>query len=152
MFNVFNFCYSLGIHSRYGMEGLDTVQKVFSILVIGLGLIIFIWFVMMMEFSEPSQYGEFKDKFKNSFVCLIYIPVSVLYRAVIVLYLSTNIEYQYSTLLVLAVAIAYIMYFLVNLPFADYYQNYRAALCHLTQLITLLAANYYRSMKSNTPI
>lgn len=38
----------------------------------------------------------------------------------------------------------------MNLPFKDYYQNYRACIIHVSFLIILLVSNYYRSMKLNT--
>lgn len=41
---------------------------------------------------------------------------------------------------------------MINLPFSEALQNYRACLCHITQLVILLTTNYYRSMKSNTPM
>lgn len=41
------------------------------------------------------------------------------------------------------------MYNLVNLPFIDTYQNYRANMCHIIQLIILFVSNFYRSMKYN---
>ena len=41
------------------------------------------------------------------------------------------------------------MYNIINLPFRDFYQNYRANLCHITQLIILLVTNYYQSMRYN---
>lgn len=44
------------------------------------------------------------------------------------------------------------MYNIVNLPFAQAYQNYRANVCHFTQLVTLLVSNFYTVMKSNDPM
>ena len=66
-------------------------------------------------------------------------------------YCGANIEDQYSTLIVLAFPLAYLLYIIVNLPFSSAIMNYRACLIHVTELIILLGTNYYRSMKSNTP-
>jgi hypothetical protein len=55
-----------------------------------------------------------------------------------------------STLIVMALSIAFLLYNLVNLPYAKAYHNYRANICHLTQFISLFVAMYYRSMKSST--
>ena len=44
------------------------------------------------------------------------------------------------------------MYNIINLPFKDTLQNYRCNLIHITQLVTLFVANYYREMKMNTPM
>lgn len=87
-----------------------------------------------------------------TWICLLYIPLSLLYRLAVVIYLSLQLDYQESTLMVLSVSLFFNMYFIINLPFADWYQNYRAGLCHVTQLVILLASNYYRSMKSTTPM
>lgn len=61
-------------------------------------------------------------------------------------------EQNYQSLLILAVSMTYIMYNIVNLPFSQAYQNYRANLCHCTQLVTLLVSNFYVAMKANEPI
>ncbi len=50
----------------------------------------------------------------------------------------------------MALSIAFLLYNLVNLPYAKAYHNYRANICHLTQFISLFVAMYYRSMKSST--
>lgn len=55
-----------------------------------------------------------------------------------------------STLIVMALSIAFLLYNLVNLPYQKAYHNYRANICHLTQFISLFVAMYYRSMKSTT--
>lgn len=44
------------------------------------------------------------------------------------------------------------LYTIVNLPFKNVYQNYRCSLIHFTMLYILLTTNYYRSMKSTTPM
>ena len=54
-----------------------------------------------------------------------------------------------STLIVIAISLAFLLYNLVNLPFTRAYQNYRANICHLTQFVVLFTSMYYRSMKSN---
>lgn len=49
----------------------------------------------------------------------------------------------------LAISILFLLYNLVNLPFAKAYHNYRANVCHITQFICLFITMYYRSMKSS---
>ncbi len=68
------------------------------------------------------------------------------------LYSSVRTEYNESTLLIMGFSFVFLMYFIVNLPFSNVFQNYRAGLIHLTMLYILLTTNYYRSMKSNTPM
>lgn len=46
----------------------------------------------------------------------------------------------------------FFLYVVINLPFRDVYQNYRAALIHGTTLYIVFIANYYRTMKSNTSL
>lgn len=43
-------------------------------------------------------------------------------------------------------------YHIVNLPFSSVLHNYRSSFIHFTEIIILLTTNYYRAMKSNTPI
>ena len=74
--------------------------------------------------------------------------ITIFYRMGIGYYLATANEDDLSTLIVLALSIAFLMYNLINLPFTKAYHNYRACLCHLTQFIVLFVAMYYRSMKS----
>ena len=52
----------------------------------------------------------------------------------------------------LAFSILFVLYVIVNLPFRDVYQNYRSVFVHLITVYILLVANYYRTMKSNTPV
>ena len=52
----------------------------------------------------------------------------------------------------LGISIAFVMFVLINLPFIDTIQNYRTVAIQVTMLYILLVANYYRSMKSNTPL
>ena len=49
----------------------------------------------------------------------------------------------------LAISILFLLYNLVNLPFAKAYHNYRANVCHISQFICLFITMYYRSMKSS---
>lgn len=91
-------------------------------------------------------------KFKDTFVCRCYIPLTFIYRVSISLYISLQHEFPETTLIVLAFSLFFIMYNIINLPFMSAIQNYRSNIIHITQLVILLSANYYRSMKLNTPI
>lgn len=44
------------------------------------------------------------------------------------------------------------LYLLTNLPYNDAYQNYRSVIIHTTMVVILFTTNYYRSMKSTTPL
>lgn len=77
--------------------------------------------------------------------------MTILYRTGIGLYIATANEDPMSTLIVIALSIAFLLYNLVNLPYNKAYHNYRANICHFTQFICLFVAMYYRSMLSSTP-
>lgn len=81
----------------------------------------------------------------------LYFVVTILYRSGIGLYVSTMNEDSTSTLIVMALSIAFLLYNLVNLPYAKAYHNYRANICHFAQAICLFVAMYYRSMMSSVP-
>jgi hypothetical protein len=78
------------------------------------------------------------------------MAVSILYRTSVGFLLAYSNDDDLSTLFALGISLLFLLYNLVNLPFAKAYHNYRACLCHMTQFITLFVAMYYRSMKSTT--
>jgi hypothetical protein len=78
------------------------------------------------------------------------MAVSILYRTSVGFLLAYSNDDDLSTLFALGLSLLFLLYNLVNLPFAKAYHNYRACLCHMTQFITLFVAMYYRSMKSTT--
>jgi hypothetical protein len=83
---------------------------------------------------------------------MLYIPISFVYRVCLGLFIALKNDYDYATLLILAVSFLFIMYNIINLPFKNPIHNYRCNLAHITHLVTLFSANYYRSMKMNTPM
>ena len=82
----------------------------------------------------------------------IYITLTICYRMVLGFYSAIHTDYQESTLLILAFPLAFVMYVMINLPFSSALQNYRCFFIHATMLYTLLTTNYYRTMKSTTPM
>lgn len=57
-----------------------------------------------------------------------------------------------STLLILAISLAFIMFNGINLSYRKAYHNYRANISHISQMIILMVTNYYRSMRKNSPM
>lgn len=100
--------------------------------------------------TEDDGFGEYKEKFKPGLVNRLYFVVTILYRTGIGLYISSSNEDSMSTLIVMALSIAFLLYNLVNLPYTKAYHNYRANVCHFTQFVCLFVAMYYRSMMSTT--
>lgn len=58
----------------------------------------------------------------------------------------------YGNLFILSTSLVFILYNIVNLPFVQAYQNYRANFCHWTQLVILLVTNFYTIMRANEGI
>lgn len=117
-------------------------------------LVIIVALVFMEASGKIGEqgYGEFKNKFKGNWVCKVYIALTIVYRILIGLYLATQSHSIESTTIVVIFTICLLLYIHVNLPFLNVYQNYRSSFIHLTMFVTLLVANYYRSMKSTTPL
>jgi hypothetical protein len=67
-------------------------------------------------------------------------------------YCALKSDYSYSSVLVLGVSLAFLIYTVINLPFNDAYQNYRSFLIHFTTTYILLTTNFYQIMKSSTPL
>lgn len=59
-------------------------------------------------------------------------------------------EEEVATFLIIGFFILHGLYFAVNLPYKNFYQNYRAGLILISQGCVLLATDYYRFMKSTT--
>ena len=51
-----------------------------------------------------------------------------------------------TSLVVVGFSMLWIVYNLANLPFRQAYQNYRANIVHVSQLVILMVGNYYDSM------
>lgn len=60
----------------------------FSTVFMALTLGLCVGIVGVLEAGDVEQYGEFKNKFKSTLVCLIYIPLSLVYRVATALYLA----------------------------------------------------------------
>lgn len=148
LFNCFNFAYSAGIHFAYAPkdDSLYTAGTVAAVLSIVLPVLM----ALGLMCAEDEGFGEYKEKFKPGFVERLYFVVTISYRTGIGLYISTMNEDSMSTLIVIALSLAFLLYNLVNLPYAKAYHNYRANICHLTQFVCLFVALYYRSMMSST--
>jgi hypothetical protein len=78
LFNAFNISFSAGVHWRYA-DPTDEYYMRSSILM-GLSLLLIVFGTVTMQFTNQQTYGEFKNKFKGSWECKIYIPFTVLYR------------------------------------------------------------------------
>ena len=81
----------------------------------------------------------------------LYFVFSLCYRFALGYYIAIKAESPTSSLVVVAFSMLFILYNLVNLPFKQAYQNYRANICHTAQLIILIVANYYDSITETDP-
>ncbi len=80
------------------------------------------------------------------------MSLTIAYRIILGLYTAVKIDYDESSLIVLAFALTFMMYHIINLPFSNFVHNYRSGLIHMTMLYILLTTNYYRGMKSTTSL
>jgi len=150
IFNVFNIAFSFGLQSSATPE--NSKYFLMSNVAAILSLLICMFAVVGLAFFRSRYFGEYKDKFKASFAMRMYIPLTILYRFSLGFCMSYYREHPYVTLYLLAINMAFVLYNLINLPFQNAYQNYRANICHLTEFVIILVANYYNVMKSNIPI
>jgi hypothetical protein len=148
LFNCFNFAYSAGLHFRYAPSDDSLYSAGTASAIIALVLPVLMAIALMC--TEDDGFGEYKEKFKSGLVNRLYFVVTILYRTGIGLYISSSNEDSMSTLIVMGLSITFLLYNLVNLPYAKAYHNYRANVCHFTQFICLFVAMYYRSMMSST--
>ena len=65
-------------------------------------------------------------------------------------YIAYFRDYHYVTLYLIAINLTLIIYSIVNLPFTNSYQNYQSNICHLTEFIIIIVANYYLSLETRT--
>lgn len=107
---------------------------------------------MVFPTVNPEGFGEFKDKFKPDALQSNYMTITLLFRLLLGFFLAFNNENHLSTLFVLGISLAFILYNLINLPYSQAYHNYRACICHLSQFVIIFVTMYYRSMKSTTDI
>ena len=80
------------------------------------------------------------------------MTITLIFRLLLGFFLAFNNESHLSTLFVLGISLAFILYNLINLPYAQAYHNYRACICHLSQFVIIFVTMYYRSMKSTTNV
>ncbi len=130
LFNLFNISFSIGIFFDLSTETHSFYSE--DCFLVFLSLLFILTTVFCFFATSQIDYGEFHAKFKLDLACKLYIPLQILYRLVIGIYCGANIEDQYSTLIVLAVPLAYLLYIIVNLPFASAMMNYCACLIHVT--------------------
>ncbi len=144
LFSSLNIAYSSGVYYRFSTK--DIYSNVASIgSLSGLALMAFLF-----PFIEAIGFGEFKDKFKKDPIESNYMTITLIYRILLGFFLAFENESHLSTLLVLGLNLAFILYNLINLPFKKAYHNYRACICHFSQFGIIFATMYYRSMKCNT--
>ena len=145
LFSTFDICFSAGIHWQYADSSSNSYVS--SSLVLYSSLCLLLLMLGLLEFGSKKYFGEFKRMFKRDRVSRLYITLTLLYRTVLALYISLTLD-QPVTLLLLAFALAFLMYHLINLPYNNALHNYRASLTHFSQLLILLVGNYYKSLSA----
>lgn len=90
--------------------------------------------------------------FKHNIMCRLYVPFTIIYRIAISVSIAANIDSLYCTLLPLLICLVFVLYHIANMPYVSTLHNYRSTVVHITELIIVLVANYYRTMLSNTDL
>ena len=90
--------------------------------------------------------------FKHNILCRLYVPFTIFYRIAISVSIAVNIDNLYGTLLPLLICLIFLLYHIINIPYVSTLHNYRSTTIHITELIIVLVANYYRTMLSNTDL
>lgn len=88
LFNTFNIAYSAGLHWRYASEGMDGYAFSSFVMYVSLGVLA-VWVVV--GGMGGVAMGEFVGKFKDNFVCRLYVSLSIVYRVALGLYSSLSI-------------------------------------------------------------
>ena len=149
LFNAFNFSFSAGIDWTFSKH--SSIQFVYaSDFALYFSLTLTLIGVVCLAISSSKGYGEFKDKFKNHFVCRAYIGILLCYRIILGSTIATESTYSEGSFFVILVPLIFLLYFIGNLPFKEVLENYRSGLVNFSIIFCLLVSNYYRSMKSNT--
>ena len=151
LFSIFNISFSAATQWKYADSTQDEYYYISSVLLY-LSLISILGIVIALEVTKRKEFGEFKNNFKRDFVSKLYITISFVYRMALGFYIGLESDYEEGTFLILGFSLMFIMYNIVNLPFKNVFENYRANVIHLTQFIILMVANYYKGMKSTTHI
>lgn len=141
LFNCFNVAYSLGLHFKYYTPSMAQIY-IFSTFCAVLAAIMYGTVFVWLTFADNLRFGEYTAAFKEDWVNQLYVPITIAYRFGLGLFLAVN-EYEYKTLIVLIFPLLFILYNFINLPYVKFYHNYRANVCHISQLIVLVVANYY---------
>lgn len=144
MFNAFNIAFGVSVHFHYAETSTEG-YLINSMAAILASCLIFLPCILLMCTSS-KQFGEFKNKLKPDLMCQLYFVFALVFRFSMGCYTAVKTNYSISSLVMVGFCMLWVMYNLVNLPFRQAYQNYRANVCHIAQLIILMVTNYYDSM------
>ena len=93
LFNLYNFSFSTGLHIKYAhLTDKLYILSILSILIV-LPIIIIFSLLLVCSEEEDESFGEFKNKFKPSFVNNLYVFYTIIFRIVISLVCVITNEY-----------------------------------------------------------
>ena len=148
LFTTYDIAFSAGIHWQYADP--SSLQYVYSSLVLYSSFLLLLFVLLLFFCADPKSFGEFKKMFKRDPASQLYIPLTIIYKITLGLYISLTLD-DPVTVLMLAFALAFLMYNLINLPYRNPLHNYRACITHISQFIILIVSNYSKS-QSGAPI
>lgn len=88
LFNALNIGFSIGVHFKYASPDKFSIMHFFSTVVLVLVALSLVSVLIILQILSKSSFGEFKDKFKNSWVNQNYVSFLLLSRIVLGIYLS----------------------------------------------------------------
>ncbi len=106
----------------------------------------------LLNFSDPSHYGNFYSSLKSSSNSKLYFSINFFYRFSTGFILSVLNYSPHVAVYSLFTAIVFLVYQLSIKPFNIGYHNYQSILCQLVIVIILGIRVFYRSFKHNYSI
>lgn len=146
MFSTYNIAFSTGLQIKYSHSSITDIM----VNIISFILIIAVLYLLL--FKNDKHFGEFNRKFKLTLFPRHYMFISILYRFITGFLISHQHHNPNITVINTFLAIIFLLYQIVDLPFNEGYQNYRTLFCQSSTIVILFIAMYYRSMKINVPI
>ena len=123
MFSLYNITFSAGLQFLYRSE--DS-SDILSIVIAIISLILPIAVISLLSLTDSEEFGEFKNKFLDEFVCRNYFFISIIYRGVLGFLIAYQNTFVSITIVNVFLSIMFLMYLLVNTPYIEGYHNYRA--------------------------
>jgi hypothetical protein len=105
LFNLFNMSFSAGVQIRY----IDQVDS-WNILCLLFSFTLVVIITMAQFFTDPLEFGEYRDKFKGSTLQANYVTATVIYRFTLGLLMALLNEWRQGPIIFLLLGGAFLAY------------------------------------------